>query len=395
MQTPINQHVINLANEIGRVVCQRCGGENHKRHGIRRNKKAGEIQRYFCRDCKATFIVNPAFENAKAPAKVIIAAIDLYFKGTSLRKTADHIKQLYDVEVSNVSVLRWLRCFGTIVQPYVDDFVPTQIGGVYHVDEMLLHVRKEDNDTNMTLNNKENHTHRYFKNHYSWLWNLMDSTTRFWICSKITQKRRTDGARAVLKEMKTRAPLPKAIVHDGLQAYDDAYHHELYNNYNPMIQNVRSVGAAKLGLNPKVERLNGTVRDRECVMRGLDTPESAQELVNAMRIHYNFIRKHSAIGGQTPAEAAGINLHLGDNSTESLMRQAAIFNKQSMVGDSIKGLGIRMHKVTVLNEKDCMKVKPKSWLDKKDWREIHDILRVQGFNWLPNGKDSCWMKPSA
>ena len=54
-----------------------------------------------------------------------------------------------------------------------------------------------------------------------------------------------------------------------------------------------------------MERLNGTVRDRETVMRGLDNPKAAQELVDAMRIHYNFIRPNHAIGGQTPAEAAG------------------------------------------------------------------------------------------
>lgn len=32
------------------------------------------------------------------------------------------------------------------------------------------------------------------------------------------------------------------------------------------------------------------------------------------------------------------------------------------------------------------------WLERKDWTEINDILRVQGFNRLSNGKDSCWMK---
>jgi hypothetical protein len=48
--------------------------------------------------------------------------------------------------------------------------------------------------------------------------------------------------------------------------------------------------------------------------------------------------------------------------------------------------------VQVLNESDCIKVKPMGWMDKKDWREIHDILRVQGFNWLANGKDSCWIR---
>ena len=45
-----------------------------------------------------------------------------------------------------------------------------------------------------------------------------------------------------------------------------------------------------------------------------------------------------------------------------------------------------------MNEKDCIKIEPKGWMEKKDWREINDILRVQGFKWLSNGRDSCWMK---
>jgi putative transposase len=391
LQTPINQTVVE-ANELGKIVCQRCGSENYSRWGVRHNKKAGDIQTYLCKDCNYRFIVNPAFENAKASAKTITEAIDLYFKGVSLRKIADHLKQAKGVDVNYSSICRWIRRFNKVVQPYVDSFVPQQVGGVYHVDEMLLHVRKEDNEANMTLENKENHTHRIFDNHYSWLWNLMDSTTRFWICSKISQKRNTEVARAVFKEMKQRAPLPKAIVHDGLKPYSEAYMRELFTLKSPRIENVRSVGSAKLGLNPKVERLNGTVRDRESVMRGMNTAESAQELVDAMRIHYNFIRGNQAIGGQTPAEAAGINLNLKENKTESLMRQAAIHAKDEMVSPVVKGLGVRIHKVTILNEKDCIKVKQKGWLDKKDWVEIHDILRVQGFAWLSNGKDSCWMK---
>jgi transposase-like protein len=155
----------------------------------------------------------------------------------------------------------------------------------------------------MNLNNKENYTFRKFDNHYSWLWNLMDSSTRFWICSKITQKRTGEVARTVFKEMKQRAPLPRAIVHDGLRSYDEAYYRELHAQEAPHIQNIRSVGSNENSLNPKVERLNGTVRDREVSMRGMDRAESAQELMDAMRIHYNFIRGNQAIGGQTPAEA--------------------------------------------------------------------------------------------
>lgn len=391
IQTPINQSIIE-ATKLGKILCQRCGSENYKKHGIRHNKKAGDIQRYLCRDCRYVFIVNPAFEHAKASAKIITAAIDLYFKGVSIRKIEEHLKQAYSFEIDNSSICRWIRKFNATVQPYVDSFVPAQVGGVYHVDEMLLHVRKENNEANMTLENKENHTNRKFDNHYSWLWNLMDSTTRFWICSRITQKRSTNDARSVFAEMKSRAPLPKAIVHDGLPSYDEAYQKELYAKPYPRVQNVRSIGSNEKGLNPKVERLNGTVRDRETVMRGLDNADAAQELMNAMRIHYNFIKPHSAIGGQTPAEAAGINLNLGENKVENLMRQAAVHAKEAQTEPLVKGLGIRANKIIILNEKDCIKIKARTWLDKKDWREINDILRVQGFSWLSNGKDSCWIR---
>jgi G3E family GTPase len=127
-------------------------------------------------------------------------------------------------------------------------------------------------------------------------------------------------------------------------------------------------------------------------MQGSDNAEAAQESIDAISTHYNFIRPHHAIGGQTPAEAAGINLNLGDNKVESLMRQAAVYRREVQQEPIVKGLGVRANKVEISNERDCIKVRPKAWLDKKDWREINDILRVQGFNWLANGKDSCWMR---
>ena len=114
--------------------------------------------------------------------------------------------------------------------------------------------------------------------------------------------------------------------------------------------------------------------------------------MDAMRIHYNFIRPNQAIGGQTPAEAAGTSLNLGDNKVESLMRQAAIRSRDAKSEPVIKGLGIRINKVQILNEKDSIKVVLKGWQDLKVWRKIHDMLRAQGYSSLSNGKDSCWIK---
>jgi transposase-like protein len=257
---------------------------------------------------------------------------------------------------------------------------------------MMLHVRKENNEIVMNLNNQENHTHKSFDNHYSWLWNLMDSTTRFWICSKISQKRDVQAGVELLQDMKQRAPLPKAFVHDGLRTYDEAYQRELFTLQNPRIKNVRSIGSSDDGLNPKVERLNGTMRDRETVTKGLDNAEAAQQLVDAMRIHYNFIRPNQAIGGQTPAEAAGIDLNLGENKIENLMRQAAIVNQKTNLEPFVFELGVRVNKLVISRKDDSVEIKTKEFLDKKNWREINEVLLRNGFKWLSLGKDSCWIR---
>jgi hypothetical protein len=47
-----------------------------------------------------------------------------------------------------------------------------------------------------------------------------------------------------------------------------------------------------------------------------------QKLINAMRIHYNFIREPGSIK-KTPAEQAGINPDLGQNKIENLIKLSA------------------------------------------------------------------------
>jgi len=110
-------------------------------------------------------------------------------------------------------------------------------------------------------------------------------------------------------------------------------------------------------------------------MRGLNKSETAQDLVDAMRIHYNFIRPHMALENKTPAETAGIKLPLGENNVESLMRLAVV-NKN----DIAQLLGFRVNKVKVTKRDDYVEIKPNGWLDKREWREINGILTKNGLN---------------
>ncbi len=293
--------------------CPKCRlSENVVKDGKRHNK-SGLIQKYLCRVCDYRFIVNVGFEGAKKNPRIITLAIDLYFKGVSLRKVADHIKQFHNVRVDHTSVLDWIHRFADEVAPFADSLNPQHLGGVHQVDEMVVHVRKEKMD----------------KGHYAWLWNLMDDTTRFWISSKISQRREVSDARAVFRDQKLKTGMPTAIIHDGLGSYDEAFQREYFTMKAPRVKNIRSISVRNQGLNSRVERLNGTMRDREKVMRGMHSKESAQKIIEAMRIHYNYCREHSKLG-KTPAEQCGINLPIQSNRIESLMRLAAK-KKQSEV----------------------------------------------------------------
>jgi hypothetical protein len=63
------------------------------------------------------------------------------------------------------------------------------------------------------------------------------------------------------------------------------------------------------------------MRNREKVMRGMHKAETAQKIIEAMRIHYNFCREHSSTG-KTPAEQTGVKLSLDGNKIEKLIRLA-------------------------------------------------------------------------
>lgn len=286
------------------IECIKCKGTKLVKDGKRYNKK-GVSQKYLCRGCDYRFVVNTGFENSKKDPNIICASIDLYFKGVSLRKVADHIEQFQGVSISNVSVLRWVQRFAEVVGPFVDSLVPPHLGGVYQVDEMVVHVRRSKG-----------------KGNFQWLWNFMDDSTRFWVSSMLSQRRGVVDARAVFADAKSKVQQTRAIIHDGLLSYDRAFQKEYYTQRSPRVKNIRSISVRNEGLNSRVERLNGTIRDREKTMRGMHTKESAQKIIEAIRIHYNFCREHSTFK-KTPAEQAGLWIDLGQHKIKSLMELAS------------------------------------------------------------------------
>ncbi|NIQ33397.1 MAG: hypothetical protein GTN80_07120 [Nitrososphaeria archaeon] len=85
-QVASSDEVFELIKENVVSECVVCGSRDIMRHGTGKNRK-GAKQRFRCKGCGHTFVEkDEALENIKNDPKVVTLALDLYFKGISLRK---------------------------------------------------------------------------------------------------------------------------------------------------------------------------------------------------------------------------------------------------------------------------------------------------------------------
>ena len=68
--------------------------------------------------------------------------------------------------------------------------------------------------------------------------------------------------------------------------------------------------------NNKLECFHGTWRERDKIMRGLNSDKATEMMLDHYRTYYNFILSHTALGGQTPSEMAGIGLDIGNKKNK-------------------------------------------------------------------------------
>jgi hypothetical protein len=66
--------------------------------------------------------------------------------------------------------------------------------------------------------------------------------------------------------------------------------------------------------------MNGEVRDREKVMRGIKTTDTP--VLAGYQIYHNYFRPHEALKGKTPAEVCGIEIQ-GANKWKTVIENAS------------------------------------------------------------------------
>jgi hypothetical protein len=91
------------------------------------------------------------------------------------------------------------------------------------------------------------------------------------------------------------------------------------NRLDKTTHHIRQITLTGKHNNNKMERLNGELRDREKVMRGLKKPDTP--IIPGYQIYHNYVRPREALEGKTPAEACRIEVQ-GENKWLTLIENA-------------------------------------------------------------------------
>ncbi len=288
------------------IQCWRCGSIRVIRFGSNRGK-----QSFKCKDCGRRFREQGLLKGSRYSPEMVSLTLDLYFSGMSERKISRTLNSHFGTKMVGATVHKWIQKFVPRISEYANRLTP-ELSGTWHADEVFVKMKggeKVKNQMNM-----------------AYLWNVMDRGTRFLLASRLSGRRDRDGAIRVFMEASKNAhqSQPERIFTDSLRSYGDGIAFAFPRNTPEHIANsgIRKPHAT----NNRIERLNGTVRERVKVQRGWKTMKTP--LAEGQRIHYNFVKPHMALEGQTPAERAGVGIE-GTDKWLSLLKAALTTPKEA------------------------------------------------------------------
>ena len=302
-------------NKYKKLSCPNCNSKFIIKWTKRNTQNRGLIQRHKCKNCNKTFVFDDGFYRMKNHPKKITCALDLYYKGVSLRKVQEHFQAFYPKNSTHVSVYNWIVKYATIVSKLIDN-IPIKCGNEMMSDEMEYHRRLYHQKGMKGIEQ-------------NWFVDTFDLQTRFMIIGEYMKSRTNENLIKVMKKTKFKTgEQVKIVTTDGLQGYPTVLrktfslqspYHASSRTKSKIIHNV--VIASERGFNHPIERLHNTIRERTKVMRGFHgCIKSAYAIMKGLEINYNFNRKHMALRNKTPAEIASPQLELGVNKWLDLIR---------------------------------------------------------------------------
>lgn len=195
----------------------------------------------------------------------------------------------------------WVADYSKLGSKYLNEIVP-RTGNWIRADEVWIKVAGEQ----------------------KYLFASMDDDTRYWLASDMADTKFQHNADNLLElTKKAIGKNPTHFITDGLPAYQKASK----KVFGKKTIHTRHIHIQKDMNNNKMERLNGEIRYREKVFRGLkkiDTP-----ILDGMKVYYNFTKKHGALKGKTLSESALIKVD-GKNRWKTIIQNASLYKENSI-----------------------------------------------------------------
>jgi len=142
------------------------------------------------------------------------------------------------------------------------------------------------------------------------LWSILDSETRLLIAKHVSERRTSKEASKVIEKGCSQSRIPQdkplELVTDGLPSYAEAVEKQQASGVMPKpVVHIHGPLTGPVN-NNKMERFYGTLKERAKLTLHFNNEGGANLFAKGFATHYNYIRGHMALGGRTPAEAAGL-----------------------------------------------------------------------------------------
>lgn len=267
------EDIIKLSLDIERDIrCKFCNSRDIVRNGKRRG-----TQYWLCKNCGRGFVDNKALPKSKYPVETVASALYLYFTGSSLNDIRRHTEQQYKILPSDSTIYSWVRKYTNVAQEAIKDLKP-KVSDTWIADETVIKISG--------------------KNY--WLWDIIDSETRFLLATYLSPNRGTTQARKLMELASERAgKVPSVVITDKLASYIDGIELAFGSE-------AKHIQATPFSGTQLIERWHGTLKERTKVVWGLKKPETAREFLDGFVFYYNFLRPHESLNDKTPAEVAQI-----------------------------------------------------------------------------------------
>jgi transposase InsO family protein len=239
------------------------------------------IRRWWCKDCRRKFADNNAMPRMKTAINQVGAALIAYYEGVPLIRIRQEIIRKYGIYVSYSTLFNWIDNLSRSAS-HEARYCHLEVSETWAVIESKVKIKNKD---------------------YTSI-DILDHATQFLLSAVISDNINEDVISDLLDSARERTlKLPRKIIILGSRELQSI----IAGHYSSRDKNIQIILYSEKAL--KFEELNKPFfYKRNVVLSRLRKKEHLPIIMDGWVVHYNYFRRHELLGGQTPAEKAGVSI---------------------------------------------------------------------------------------